>query len=144
MNDTHVMKSEKGRILFVEDEMNLVDMYHAYFEQKGYDFLSTADIEEALHVTEFEQPDVILLDLIIPKIENGVVHMDAEQGYVFLEKVKKNPKTKNIPIIVFTSLDTIKDRERCKEMGAIDYIFKGKALPKEVLTAVEKVISNKK
>ncbi|MCX6746456.1 MAG: response regulator [Candidatus Parcubacteria bacterium] len=140
MNDAHVMKSEKGRILFVEDEMNLVDMYHAYFEQKGYDFLSTADIEEALHVTEFEQPDVILLDLIIPKIENGVVHMDAEQGYVFLEKVKKNPKTKNIPILVFTSLDTIKDRERCKEMGAIDYIFKGKALPKEVLAAVEAVV----
>jgi len=140
MNDTHVMKSKKGRILFVEDEMNLVDMYHAYFEQKGYDFLSTADIEEALHVTEFEQPDVVLLDLIIPKIENGVVHMDAEQGYVYLEKVKKNPKTKNIPIIVFTSLDTIKDRERCKQMGVIDYAFKGKALPKDVLSIVEKAI----
>lgn len=142
MNDSHVMKSEKGRILFVEDEMNLVDMYHAYFEQKGYDFLSTADIEEALHVTEFEQPDVVLLDLIIPKIENGVVHMDAEQGYVYLEKVKKNPKTKKIPIIIFTSLDTIKDRGRCKEMGAIDYIFKGKALPKEVLAAVEAVVKS--
>lgn len=140
MNGTHVMKSKKGRILFVEDEMNLVDMYHAYFEQKGYDFLSTPDIEEALHVTQFEQPDVILLDLIIPKIENGVVHMDAEQGYVFLEKVKKNPKTKNVPVIIFTSLDTIKDRERCKEMGAIDYLFKGKGLPKEVLSAVEAAI----
>jgi CheY-like chemotaxis protein len=127
--------------LFVEDEMNLVDMYHAYFEQKGYDFLSTPDIDEALRVAEFEQPDVVLLDLIIPKIEKGVVHMDAEQGYVFLEKAKKNPKTKNIPIVVFTSLDTIKDRERCKQMGAIDYVFKAKAMPKEVLAAVEKAIS---
>lgn len=68
--------------------------------------------------------------------------MDAEQGYVYLEKVKKNPKTKNIPIIIFTSLDTIKDREKCKEMGARDYIFKGKALPKDVLISVERAIKN--
>lgn len=141
MSDTSVMKSDKGRILFVEDEANLVDLYHAYFEQKGYDFLSTADVEEALQVAEFEMPDVILLDLIIPKIEDGVVHMDAEQGYVFLEKAKNNSKIKNIPIVVFTSLDTMHDREKCKRMGAVDYIFKGKALPTDVLKSIEKVIN---
>jgi len=94
------MRSDKGRILFVEDEKFLLNMYHDYFKRNGYDFLTTGDIKEALMVTEFEQPDAVLLDIIIPKPENTV----AEQGYEFLEAVKKNLKTKDIPIIVFTNL----------------------------------------
>jgi len=140
MPTTNVMKSNKGRILFVEDERNLVDLYHIYFEKKGYDFLSTADIQEALKLTEFEQPDVVLLDLIIPKLENGIINVIAEQGYDYLEAVKKNPKTKDVPIIVYTNLDTPQDRVKCSEMGAASYVFKGRALPQEVLDTVSYVI----
>lgn len=140
MPTTNVMKSTKGRILFIEDERNLVDLYHIYFEKKGYDFLSTADIQEALKLTEFEQPDVVLLDLIIPKLENGIINVIAEQGYDYLAAVKKNPKTKNVPIIIYTNLDTPGDRVRCSEMGAVSYVFKGRALPQEVLDTVNFVI----
>ncbi len=140
MPTTNVMKSTKGRILFVEDERNLVDLYHIYFEKKGYDFLSTSDIQEALKLTEFEQPDVVLLDLIIPKLENGIINVIAEQGYDYLKAVKKDPKTKNVPIIAYTNLDTPEDRIKCKEMGAVTYIFKGRALPQEVLDTVNFVI----
>ena len=136
MKPTGVMKSDKGRILFVEDEKHLVDMYHVFFEKNGYDFLSTKDIEEALHVTEFEQPYVVLLDIIIPTEENTI----AEQGYDYLEAVKKNPKTKDVPIIVFTNLDTSQDRIKCEEMGAVAYIFKGAASPRDVLNTVAAVI----
>lgn len=141
MPKTNIMKSDKGRILFIEDEHLLVDMYHQYFEQHGYDFLTTKDIPEALMLTEFEQPDVVLLDIIIPKIEDGRINVIAEQGYDYLLAVKKSPKTKNVPIVVFTSLDTIEDRIKCTEMGAISYIFKGQAEPKEVLKIVEAVIA---
>lgn len=55
------MKSKKGRILFVEDERELVNIYHNFLEKNGYDFLSTKDIAEALAITEFEQPDLVLL-----------------------------------------------------------------------------------
>ena len=115
-------------------------MYHNYFLQKGYDFLSTKDIPEALKITEFEQPDAVLLDIIIPKEENGWINMIAEQGYDYLEAVKKNPKTKNIPIIVFTNLDTEKDREKCEQMGAAAYIFKRDTEPHELLEVVDEII----
>ena len=136
----NIMKSDKGRILFVEDEKNLVDIYHDYFETNGYDFLSTKDIGQALTITEFEQPDIVLLDIIIPQEENGVINLIAEQGYDYLEAVKKNPKTKNIPIVIFTNLDTDRDRRKSEKMGATAYIFKRDCAPKEVLDTVAKII----
>lgn len=137
---TNTMKSDKGRILFVEDEKALVDVYHDFFVSEGYDFLTTQNIEEALAVTEFEQPDIVLLDIIIPKPENTI----AEQGYDYLKVVKKKPKTKNVPIVVFTNLNSAKDREKCKEMGAAGYIFKRDCSPREVMGAVDEVIRRNK
>lgn len=134
------MRSNKGRILFVEDEKNLIDIYHDYFETNGYDFLSTKDIRQALQITEFEQPDLVFLDIIIPKEEKGAINLMAEQGYDYLEAVKKNPKTKNIPIAVFTNLDTDQDRKKSEKMGAAAYIFKRDCTPKEVLDTAAKII----
>lgn len=131
------MRSKKGRILFVEDEKDLVDIYHDFFEKEGYDFLSTQDIEEALMVTEFEQPDVVLLDIIIPKPENTM----AEQGYDYLKAVKKSPKTKDVPVVVFTNLNYPKDRKKSKELGAAGYIFKRDCTPREVMGFIDKIIA---
>lgn len=136
METTGIMRSDKGRLLFIEDEKLLLDMYHDFFERNGYDFLSTGDINEAMVVTKFEKPDVILLDIIIPKPENTV----AEQGYEFLEMVKKDPETKDVPIIVFTNLNTEQDREKSRQMGAAAYIFKKDTSPKQVLETVAKII----
>ncbi len=134
----------KGRILFVEDEKNLVEIYHDYFETNGYDFLSTEDIRQALQVTEFEQPDIVLLDIIIPKEEQGVINLMAEQGYDYLDAVKKNPKTKDVPVVVFTNLDTDQDRKKSEAMGAAAYIFKRDCSPKEVLDTVAKIIDTRR
>lgn len=136
MKSTGVMKSEKGRILMVEDEQALRDIYHDFLISKGYDFLSTADIHEALQVTEFEQPDIVLLDIIIPKPENTM----AEQGWEYLEAVKNNPKTKDIPIAVFTNLDTHRDRVKSEKMGAVAYIFKRDCTPREVMESIDEII----
>jgi len=135
------MKSNKGRILFVEDEKNLVDIYHDYFEANGYDFMSAKDIKEALMITEFEQPDLVLLDIIIPREEKGVINLIAEQGYDYLKAAKQNPKIKNIPVVVFTNLDTVEDRKKCEDMGAAAYIFKRDCSPKEVLDIAAKIIN---
>ena len=136
MKPTNIMHSDKGRILFIEDEKELVDVYHDFLEQKGYDFLTTKDIQEALQVTEFEQPDIVLLDIIIPKPEDTV----AEQGWEYLEAVKKNPKTKDIPIVVFTNLDTPQDREKSEQMEATAYIFKRDCTPREVMETIDLII----
>lgn len=142
MARTNVMKSDKGRILFVEDERHLVDMYHKYFLSKGYDFLSTKDIKEALYVTEFEQPDIVLLDIIIPKkMKEGGIYTMAEQGWDYLREVKKNPETKDIPIVVFTNLDTHQDRVKSEQMGATAYVFKRDTEPKELLAVIDEIIA---
>lgn len=137
---TKIMRSDKGCILFVEDEKNLVDIYHDYFYANGYDFLSADDIKQAMIVTELEQPDVVLLDIIIPREEKGVINLMAEQGYEYLEMVKKKPETKDIPIVVFTNLDTDNDRKKSEDMKASAYIFKRDCTPKEVLDTVAKII----
>lgn len=138
------MKSTKGKILFVEDERHIVDLYHNYFETNGYDFISTADIKDALMITESKQPDAVLLDIILPKEENGKINLIAEQGYDYLAAAKINFKTKNVPIIVFTNLDAVKDRKKCEDMGAAAYIFKRDTTPHEVLEAVAQVIKKHK
>ena len=134
---TNTMHSKRGRILFVEDEKALVDIYHDFFIKEGYDFLTTQDIQEALLVTEFEQPDIVLLDIIIPKPENTM----AEQGYDFLEAVKKNPKIKDVPVVAFTNLDSPEDRKKCKDLGASGYIFKRDCTPREVMEFIDEVIA---
>lgn len=136
MKSTGVIKSDKGHILMVEDEKALRDIYHDFLISNGYDFLSTANIEEALCVTEFEQPDIVLLDIIISKPENTM----AEQGWEYLEAVKKNSKTKNIPIAVFTNLDTHRDRVKSRKMGAVAYIFKRDCTPREVMNSIADII----
>lgn len=138
MQSTNVMKSGKGRILFVEDERELVNIYHDFLESNGYDFLSTKDIKEALALTEFEQPDLVLLDIIISKPENTI----AEQGWEYLAAVKKNPKTKDIPIAVFTNLDTPQDRDKSQRMGATAYIFKRDCTPREVMETIAEIIKD--
>jgi DNA-binding response OmpR family regulator len=140
MARTNILQSIVGRIIFIEDEKALVDIYHDVFEKKGYDFMTTDNIQMGLTITEFEQPDVVLLDIIIPKPENTV----AEQGYDYLKAVKENPKTKDIPVIVFTNLDTPQDRKKCREMGAAAYLFKRDCTPKEVIDAVAEVIKRDK
>lgn len=137
---TNVMRLNKGIILFIEDEKNLVDIYHDYFESNGYDFLFTKDIQQAMQVTDFEQPDIVLLDIIIPKEEKGAINLMAEQGYEYLEAVKKNLNTKDIPIVIFTNLDTDQDRKKSEKMGAVAFIFKRDCSPKEVLDTVAKII----
>jgi len=138
MTLTNVMKSNKGRILFVEDERELVNIYHDFLESNGYDFLTTKNINEALLVTELEQPDLVLLDIIIPKPENTI----AEQGWEYLEAVKKNPKIKDIPIVVFTNLDTPQDRDKSEKMGAEAYIFKRDCTPREVMEEIADIIKD--
>ncbi|MBI5765817.1 hypothetical protein HZA71_01155, partial [Candidatus Falkowbacteria bacterium] len=72
----------------------------------------------------------------IPRPENTI----AEQGWEYLEAVKKNPKTKDIPIVVFTNLDTHRDRVKSEKMGAVAYIFKRDCTPREVMETIAEII----
>ncbi|MCK9445312.1 response regulator [bacterium] len=128
------------KILFIDEEAPLVDIYCDFFKKKGWNFLTTYNIPKAIEISKIEKPDVVLLDLIIPLPENVI----AEQGYDFLKQIKANPETKNIPIIVFSNLDTPKDRQKCKDLGASAFVFKRDCSPKEVLETINEVIKRTK
>jgi DNA-binding response OmpR family regulator len=129
-----------SKILFIDEEIALVNMYRDIFEKKKYEFATTFDIKKALELAESEKPDAVLLDIVIP-MPNNVI---AEQGYDFLRMIKGSSLTKDIPVIVFSNLNTVEDRQKCRELGAAAFVFKRDCSPKEVFETVEEVIKRSK
>ncbi len=130
----------KPKILYIEDELVLVKLFELALTQAGYQFLSCDNIKEGISLTTEASPDLVLLDIIIPKPENTL----AEQGYDYLTKVKRQKETRDIPVVVFTNLDTPQDRARCRDLGAAAYILKRDTLPREVIEVIRMVISKKR
>jgi DNA-binding response OmpR family regulator len=128
------------KILFIDEEKPLVDIYSDFFVKKGWEFITTFNVKKALEMSELEKPDAVLLDIVIPMPDNVI----AEQGYDYLRQVKSNSKTKDIPIIVFSNLDTPQDRQKCRDLGASAFIFKRDCSPKEVFDTVNEVIKRSK
>ncbi len=128
------MAEAKGTILIAEDDLTLRDMYQARLEAGGYRVLLAANGEEALKILEQEEPDMILLDIMMPKIN----------GLDVLEKMKRNPATKGIPVIILTVL--IQDQTRVKSLmsGADDYLIKSETMPGEVIKKIEEVLAKSK
>ena len=128
--------TKKPTILFVEDEPNLVDLYHLVFDDNGYNFLSTKSVEEAMMFCEREEIALVLLDILLP----GKSGQIEKIGFDFLKDVKKNPKTKNIPVVVLSNLDSFKDRREGLSFGADDYLFKLDSDPMSTFRRVEEVL----
>jgi DNA-binding response OmpR family regulator len=128
------------KILFIDEEKPLVDIYSDFFVKKGWEFITTFNVKKALEMSELEKPDAVLLDIVIPMPDNVI----AEQGYDYLRQVKSSSKTKDIPIIVFSNLDTPQDRQKCRDLGASAFIFKRDCSPKEVFDTVNEVIKRSK
>lgn len=128
------MAEAKGTILLAEDDLTLRDMYQIRLEAEGYRVLIASNGEEALQILESETPDVCLLDIMMPKVN----------GLDVLEKMKKNPQTQNIPVIILTVL--IQDQTRVKGLmsGADDYLIKSETMPGEVIKKVAEVIAKSK
>ncbi len=118
------------KILFVEDEMALQKTFKDILNEEGYEMLSAFDGEIGLRLSKEKKPDLILLDLILPKID----------GFEFLEKLKADPETKDIPVIILTNLERTEDIERALELGATTYLVKANYTLKEVVEKVKKAL----
>ena len=118
------------KILFVEDEMALQKTFKDVLNEEGYEMLSAFDGEIGLRMSKEKKPDLILLDLILPKID----------GFEFLEKLKADPETKDIPVIILTNLERTEDIERALELGATTYLVKANYTLKEVVEKVKKAL----
>ncbi len=128
MNNT-----SKQKILLVEDDTFLSSMYGQKFQLEGFDVQLAEDGEKALEKITAWQPDLILLDMMIPKIS----------GAEILKKIKADEALKKIPVIVLTNLDQRAQIQECVNLGAADYLIKAHYMPSQVVDKVKETLSGK-
>ncbi len=118
-NDNKI--SEPKTILVVDDEVVTTDLAKTFLERHGFIVVLAHDGEQALEMAEKEEPDLILLDVMLPK----------KDGFEVCKTLKSQAKFKDTPILMFTAKGLSKDVEMGQEAGADEYIikpFSGKAL----------------
>ena len=119
------------KILIIEDDSLMSRMYQKIFTFQKYDVEVAADGEEGLAKVQQTHPTVILLDVMMPKMN----------GLQVLEKLKENPDTKGIPVIMLTNLAGQQDAETALSKGAVKYIVKSDYEPQEVADIVKEIIA---
>jgi DNA-binding response OmpR family regulator len=125
------MDKKKIKILVVENDIFISEMYNVKLSSSGFDVDMAEDGEEALKKIASDDYDVILLDIIMPKIN----------GWDVLEKIKDDKKKKGYKIIMLTNVDDQEDIRKAIENGADDYLIKSLFTPGEVVQKIQKNIS---
>jgi len=111
----------------VEDDVFLVKAYQIKLEKEGVEVWIANDGKEALtYLEKDEVPNVVMLDLMLP-------HMS---GFDILAEIRKNPKWKNVPVLILTNLGQPQDMERCRELGVAEYIVKANTKINDVIMKV--------
>jgi len=117
-------------ILFIEDESALQKTFGEILKQEGYEMIPALDGEVGLRLAKDKKPDLILLDLILPRIH----------GFDVLKKLKEDKETKEIPIIILTNLEGISDVDKAIELGATTYLVKAQYTLEEVVEKIKKTL----
>lgn len=118
-------------ILIVEDDPLMQRMYQKIFTFEKYDVQTASNGEEGLEKVRSIKPTIVLLDVMMPKMN----------GIQVLEKIKADPDTKHIPVIMLTNLAGEKDAENALMKGAVKYIVKSEYDPKQVVAMVKEIIA---
>lgn len=119
-----------AKILLVEDDMALRDIYSARFMAEDYEVVTASDGEMALTVAVKEKPDLIILDVMMPKIS----------GFDVLDILRATPETKDTKIIMMTALSQPADVEKGKSLGASEYLVKSQVTLTDVVNKAKEVL----
>lgn len=122
---------DKKTILLVEDDRFILEMYAEKMQKAGFKVEVAEDGTAAFNKAKEVIPDVILLDIIIPKMD----------GFEVLKAIKSEINLKNIPVVLLTNLGQKQSIEKGLKAGASDYIIKAHFTPSEVLNKIEQIIS---
>ena len=117
-----------NKILFVDDDPNIVSLYSAVFAQSGFNFSIAQNGAQALEMATNERPSLILLDIMLPDIN----------GFDVLKKLKINPETKNATVWMITNLAEQINKETARSLGASDYLVKASFTPNQVCEKIKK------
>ena len=118
------------KILFIEDESALQKTFGDILKQGGYEIISALDGEIGFNLAKAKKPDLILLDLVLPRMH----------GFEVLKKLKEEPETKEIPVIVLTNLEKMEDVEQAVKLGATAYLVKTQYTIEELMEKIKKAI----
>lgn len=119
-----------SKVLVAEDDRFLSKAYGTKLKKEGFEVILAINGEEAFLKAKSEKPDVILLDLVMPK----------KDGFEALADLKKDSTTKIIPVIVLSNLGQEEDISRGRELGAVDYLVKSNISIREVVEKVKEVL----
>lgn len=126
--------AEKIKILLIEDDPFLLNMYATKFELENFKVTVADDGEKGLRAVEKEIPDIILLDIMLPKMN----------GFEVLKQLKTSRDFRNIPVILLTNLSQKNEIEQGLSMGANDYLIKAHFMPSEVVEKIKEILKKKK
>ncbi|MDO4967476.1 MAG: response regulator [Candidatus Saccharibacteria bacterium] len=121
-----------AKILLVEDDQSLREIYSIRLTAEGYEIVSAGDGEEALASAVREKPDLVLSDVMMPKIS----------GFDMLDILRQTPETKDIKVIMMTALSSEDQRERGNALGADRYLVKSQVGIEDVVNAVHDVLGD--
>ncbi len=120
-----------AKIMLVEDDNNLREIYEARLLAEGYEIVSAKDGEEALALAVKEKPDLIISDVMMPKIS----------GFDMLDILRSTPETKNTKVIMMTALSQAEDKARADKLGADRYLVKSQVTLEDVAKVAREVLS---
>jgi DNA-binding response OmpR family regulator len=126
--------ADKIKILLVEDDTFLVEMYTTKFEIEGFAVIAAEDGQKGLEMAQKESPDIILLDILMPKMD----------GFAVLDALKKDKALANIPVVLLTNLGQKDDVKKGFEKGAAGYLIKAHFMPSEVVDKIKKILKDSK
>jgi CheY-like chemotaxis protein len=118
-----------SKILLIEDDALFVKMYQKKFAHEGIELVAAYDGEEGLEKTKSDKPNLIILDLMLPKMSGSEV----------LKKIKDDPEISSIPVVVLTNLSTTADEvNRCIQLGVKETFLKTNVTPGQIVEIVKK------
>jgi DNA-binding response OmpR family regulator len=117
----------KKKILLVEDDAALATVYKTRLEMEGFDVRHVDNGEKALSNALEYRPDLIVLDVMMPKID----------GFDVLDIIRQTPETTSMRVIMLTALSQAKDKERAEQLGADDYLVKSQVVISDVVARIK-------
>ncbi|OIP78876.1 MAG: response regulator [Parcubacteria group bacterium CG2_30_45_37] len=119
------------KILVIEDDAMISSMYKTKFAADGFAVAIAGDGEAGLKLARQKKPDIIMLDVILPRLD----------GFSVLEELKKDSATKDIPVIMLTNLGTEEDKVKGEKLGAVDYLVKASLTPGQVSQKIKTALN---
>lgn len=122
-----MVEQKSKKVLVVEDDEFLANAMRVQLETDGYEIVIAQNGEEAKQLVEEHKPNVVILDLILPKVD----------GFVFLEEIRNIEEYKKLPIIVASNLGQKEDIKKAMDLGANDYVVKTNLSIEELVQKVK-------